>query len=223
MTTNNAINDSSQKLTGMTGTISAPTGITSSAGASLLNFLYTVSAVNSITFLNNATGGQPVILGVGSDTNVILNIQGQGTGGVQIGGSTAGDNATPGFVGEFISSVIPNASPITATNGVAVNVTSVNLTAGDWLVYGNLNLTSGATTTTGFLGWTSITSATVPDASLVAGFNFASAIIANNCGFSVAAQRYSLSTTTTIFISTFTASVSGNPTVSGGIYARRLR
>lgn len=139
-------------------------------------------------------------------------------------GVTTNSNAAAGSVGEFISSVIPIASAITFINGTPTNVTSISLSAGDYNVWGNAVIaTTGTATPTIFLAWVSSSSATFPDASLYTGINMASAILAQDCGISALSQRFSLSATTTVYITAYFSGGTGNGTVCGGIYARRVR
>ena len=71
--------------------------------------------------------------------------------------------------------------------------------------------------------WISSTSATLPDASLFNGPSLATGTMAGNWGFSVPQLRFSLSITTTIYISGYLVNISGNGTACGAIYARRVR
>lgn len=136
-------------------------------------------------------------------------------------GTTTNDNAAALSVGQLISSTVAFGSAISIpTTATPVNVTSISLTAGDWDVWGNVAFSIVNTTAT-YYAWVSSTSATQPDLSLV---NFIPLLSALSGGIGVAAvqQRFSLSTTTVIYLTgqwAGTATVSG----SGGIYARRRR
>ncbi|HWY36815.1 MAG TPA: hypothetical protein VNX68_19370, partial [Nitrosopumilaceae archaeon] len=177
-----------------------------------------------LTAFNNVTGSSPILQGIGSDTNVILSLRGQGTGGVQVQGTGTNNSAPAGYVGEFISSVIASGSPVTMTNATATNVTSISLTAGDWDVWGNMSWVSTGTGPSAIACWVSSTSATVPDLSLYTGLFFAATtVISAATGVNAAKLRFSLSSTTTIYLTGYTANVSGTSTVCGGIYARRRR
>ena len=109
----------------------------------------------------------PIIQAVGSDTNVQLQLLGQGTGGVSIQGVASNANASAGNVGEYITSNIPNGSAVSLTNGTAQNITSISVTAGDWDIFGNVTGFIAGVTNPDFIAWTSLTSATLPNA-----FNF---------------------------------------------------
>lgn len=70
-----------------------------------------------------------------------------GSSGVAILGTTTNDSASSGFVGETMVSDISSATN-TGTDGVRGDLTSLALTAGDWIVYGHVLFTlNGATCT----------------------------------------------------------------------------
>lgn len=139
------------------------------------------------------------------------------TGGII--GTTTNDNTSAGNVGEFISSQILFASAVNIPNSTATNLTSISLTAGDWDVFGNIRA-DFTVTGSEFDGWISSTSATLPDASLR---NIISGGAFGVVGFNAPVLRFSLSGTTTIFISGFAVFGAGTAKLSGGLYARRRR
>lgn len=65
-------------LTGLTGTLRAPTGITSSAALNLVTFGYTASAVNYFSMTNSSTGSPLQLLGTGSDATVTFGMYAKG-------------------------------------------------------------------------------------------------------------------------------------------------
>lgn len=135
-------------------------------------------------------------------------------------GTTTNNNASSGYVGQFISSVVLEASAVNLTNNVIKNITTISLTAGDWDVWGNVTIIPGAADLTAALGWISLTSATVPDrANFNAIYPGASAGFA---GLSCPYIRFSLSGTTTVYLSCDQTFVT-TATACGGIYARRAR
>jgi hypothetical protein len=138
-------------------------------------------------------------------------------------GTTTNNNAASGSVGEFISSVIASGSAVTATSNAASDLTSISLTAGDWDVWGNISLVTLGTTPVGLQVWTSTSSATAPDKSLYNGFQTLTTSLVAGTGFSVPYHRYSFASTTTVYISAFLTNSSGNGSICGGIYARRVR
>ncbi len=134
-------------------------------------------------------------------------------------GTTTNNNAAAGSVGEFISSLVLNSSPVGLSNNTPGNITSISLTAGDWDVWGNLFFTIGGTCSF-LVGWVSSTSSTQPDASLS---NVLSGTAVTNSGFSVPQLRFSLASTTTIYLSATAVFSSSTVSAAGGIYARRVR
>ncbi len=138
-------------------------------------------------------------------------------------GTSTNNNASAGYVGEFISSVIPFASSVAVIVNTSTDITSISLTAGDWEVYGNVNQTTVPTNNTQLLGWSSTTSATLPDSSLYNNISLASALLTTSTGISIPTRRYSLSGTTTVYLTAYQVGTAGSGTVCGAIYARRIR
>lgn len=136
-------------------------------------------------------------------------------------GTSTNNNAAAGSVGELISSVIASASPVSLTDSTPANVTSISLTAGDWDVFGNVSFAVGGTCT-GLFGWSSDTSATAPNASLYNGISLGVGAIGSS-GLSIPTLRYSLSGTTTIYLSVNALFSTSTVGAFGGIYARRRR
>jgi hypothetical protein len=134
-------------------------------------------------------------------------------------GTTTNNDAAAGKVGEFISSVIPFASAVSLTTGTDANMTSISLTAGDWDVWGNVTFTP-AGTITAYTAWISSSSASLPDRSLYCRDQASG--LTSVVGICVPQLRFSLSGTTTIYISA-TSTFSSTLTMCGGIYARRVR
>lgn len=145
----------------------------------------------------------------------------------QFPGETSNGSATAGNVGEYISSDVVIGSAVSLTTATAANVTSISLTAGDWDVSAMIGFNGGATTTVTVLsGSLSATSATLDtsDGRLFSqgysGFTlFNNAFVRMACG----PARFSLSSTTTIYLvaqGTFAVSTCG---AFGILRARRKR
>lgn len=80
-----------------------------------------------------------------------------------LSGNTTGVAVSSGLVGQVIRSILPVGSAVTVPATGNVNVTSISLPAGNWMVSGNLNFnTSGATVTDPWVGAITSTSATIP-------------------------------------------------------------
>lgn len=174
------------------------------AGAFSATFTFT--AATSVTFPTSGTlitSSQPTI----NQPNIV--------------GTTTNDNAAAGSVGEFISSVISGGASVACATGTARNVTSINLTPGDWDVWGNVSSIVSISMSQ-FIAWSSTTSATVPDVSLYTGIQFNPATSVNN-QINVPYQRISISVLTTIYLSCRATFTSGTVRAAGGIYARRVR
>lgn len=78
-------------------------------------------------------------------------------------GTTTNNNVAAGAVGEFISSTVLVGGAVPLSTGVAANVASISLTAGDWDVRGNIvTVNPGTTVTSLAAGAISPTSATLP-------------------------------------------------------------
>jgi len=138
-------------------------------------------------------------------------------------GTTTNDNAAAGKVGELISSVVnTGGGGVSLTNTTPADITSISLTAGDWDVWGNVFVSASGINLTRALGWTSTTSATLPDVSLYNGL-ISSSTPFTDLGTSVPYHRYSLASTTTIYLSGRADFGAGTSTGYGGIYARRAR
>jgi hypothetical protein len=137
-----------------------------------------------------------------------------------IKGTTTANDASAGYVGEFIESDITVAGSM--TSGVAKNITSISLTAGDWDVWGGIFIFPAGTCTV-------VNAApSTTSAAFVAGTNHGAFLISPNvaitttAGFPIGMRRYSFSATTTVFLvisCTFTSTCNS----FGNISARRVR
>ena len=117
-----------------------------SNGNIILNFNANSLAVNEFSINNSSGGNSLVINNDGIDTNIASSIESKGTSRVNIKGSTTNINPASGYVGEFVSSVIPPGSALSLTNNVFINVTTITLTAGNWNIWGGTAFSLGATT-----------------------------------------------------------------------------
>ena len=198
-------------------------GVLDANNLPMLFFVPTATAVNHFSITNAASGSGPSLAANGTDTNIIAIVKGQGTGGVSIKGTGTNDNATAGYVGEYVTSNVPVGSSVSLTNSTPANVTSISLTAGDWDVVGNLFFTIGGTCTT-IDGQINTTSATFGDASVLLNVSKnTSGVSLTNSGYTVPYVRVLVNTTTTVYLvgqATFSTST---VTACGTISARRVR
>jgi hypothetical protein len=141
-------------------------------------------------------------------------------------GTTTNDSAATGFIGEHVASAVAQAAGVTCTTAVALNVTSISLTAGDWDVSGIIGFwgNGGSVTGTNFSGSIHDVSATL---SSLLGERVVENAIAPTVNFNVydpiPPTRFSLASTTTIYLvarATFTV---GTCKAFGSIAARRVR
>ena len=139
-------------------------------------------------------------------------------------GTTTNDSASAGYVGEYISSNVPQASGVSMTTNTDTNITSISLTAGDWDVNGNVYLepTNINAFSDGKI-WTSTTSATKPNDSSVTGILGSSSIYFNAMSFTAPTIRVSVTGTTTVYLSARATFSAGTMTGYGNLTARRRR
>lgn len=157
-----------------------------------------------------------------------------------IKGTTLGDNANPGSEGEFVCAQVTNGGSMptgcqnnsnvstSLTSTVPVNITSMNLTSGDWDVTGTLCVNPGASTTLGVLvGWISTTSATLPGASPLNPSEIASSSqIQPGAGpvcYPLGKIREDISATTTLYLSVYSQFGTSTLSAYGYMSARRAR
>ncbi len=145
------------------------------------------------------------------------------TGPVVAAGVADGSNAPAGDVGEFLSATFSTAATI-AASGSVVNVGSLSLTAGDWIVEGNIRFTS-ATAFNSPAGAVTLASATMPTFPAAAmfdlsptGFTAGSASI-----YPTGSARVNASATVPVYLAARAAFATGPVTVTGYLQARRRR
>lgn len=171
-------------------------------------------------------GGTGVVTSTGTGSTVLSNSPtfddsiafGDTTKGII--GTATNNNADTGYVGEFVSSVIPNASRISFLTTDSADVTSISLTAGDWDVWGNVTFVTSGSFQQAW-AWVSTTSAVLPDPSLYNGLQIVTAT-SGSIGIQCPQRRFSLSATTIVYLSV-NATFTGTGYACGGIYARRVR
>jgi hypothetical protein len=198
-----------------TGTPSAPTTATANNSTQLAttafvnNLFSTPPAVGNVT-PNNGT------FAVLTATNNFIPSQTNG-----IVGTTTNNNANAGSVGEYVSNTT---SGTALTTGIAVNATSVSLTAGDWDVTGVANFSFGASSVVTALNvGISTTSATFSGLGTFTTFSIQQPATGQGETFSTPPVRVSLSSTTTVYVPAFANFTVSTGSVSGFIRARRVR
>ena len=222
---------SSGTVTNLTGTasinINGTVGATTpnTVAATTLSASSTVSGTGFSTYL----ASPPAIGGTAPNTGAFTTLSTTGaitpsqTAGIV--GTTTNNNANTGSFGEYIESVIPSASEVALTTGVAANITSISLTAGDWEVTGLIMFdVNGTTTFSNGFGWASTTSATLPslDLAVRAHFIWNGTTLVGTPAISLPVVRFSLSTTTTVYFSAYSNFGVSTCKAFGAIRARRM-
>lgn len=200
------------------------TGILDGNGNNNLIFITTASAVNYIQSTNAATGNPASLSANGSDTNILFVLAAKGNKGVTFQGATNGSNSTVGYNGEYFESIIVTGSAVALTSDVNADITHIDLSAGDWDVWGNVGFIFSVAAQS-VAGWSSQSSATTPTdavlySAIVTGLG---TTIDTNTNITIPYKRYNFSSPTTIYLSTATVFGSGTGHAYGAIYARRAR
>lgn len=202
---------------GSSGTTLARTVTASSNSGSLVNFsaapnVYIVAASAD---LQNAS-----LLTSGTLPNARL------TAG-QFPGTATNDSASAGNIGEYVASSVASGSAVALISGTTANVTSISLAAGDWDVSAVGILSGGVSTTLNRADFSvSTTSATlnpspgnegtiVPGGTAVFGYD--------NPTITVGPVRFSLASTTTIYLAAQAAFGTSTCSAYGILRARRMR
>lgn len=153
---------------------------------------------------------------------ISTSIASTGTGGIPTVGVTDASSATAGNVGEVIQSTATSVSITTSVN--FFDVTSITLTAGDWLISGHCYMTNGSgansmscsiltvsgNNSTGFSQGINAQIGTCTSASTVAGATVSNLHVNN-------------SSSITYYLKTSVSFTSPTPFVSGRITAVRIR
>lgn len=143
----------------------------------------------------------------------------------QYPGVTSNTAASAGNIGEFVSATVLAGSAVSLVNGTAKDVTTISLTAGNWMVYGNVAFNPVGTTTTSYTqAWISTTANTLPTTPNSGGTTALG--VANPAGsgpiLSAGMIRLSLSGTTTVSLGAFANFAVSTETAYGFIGAHRI-
>lgn len=193
-------------------------------GNESLVFVTTGSAVPYWQMTNAATGGKPVLAALG-ETNVIGQITGNGTGGIEIKGTSTNNDATAGYVGEYGVATLGSGSATSLTNGVAKTITSVSLAAGDYDIEGVIVFVPDATTSNiAQYAGLNTTDNTLPTLG-TAGYTKASGGGVNGTTLAQCSgmKRFSLSGTTTVYLVARSDFLTSTMTAYGELRWRRVR
>jgi len=177
----------------------------------------TAIATSSFTFIG------PISI---SSLTAAGNINFSNTSLYGIVGSTTNDNAVTGDVGEYVSTGAI-AVTLTGASGIYNNLATIALTPGDWDVEGMIVFRAGVATgttytgpNTAYIGTSSMATIATPGVDM----NYAEGVPSSwSFGVSVPRQRFSFSSTTTVYLVANAAYTGNKPQVWGSMTARRIR
>jgi hypothetical protein len=197
-------------------TLSA-TGVVSGAGFTTLlapyalkasplsQFASTTSAQLS-SIISDETGSGSLVFGT-SPTIATPNIRGITSGGAAIAGQ----------VGEVISGAFRNVAG--GATSVIVNIGSISLTPGVWLITGHIESANTALASSLLNGWINTVSATLPSKPFYSVIN---STTTNDLTVPIPPQVFTNTVTTTIFCSAATIYSSGTQTYNANVWAVRI-
>lgn len=195
----------------------------------------------SAVTLTNGTG-LPIstgVSGLGTGIAAALGTAADGSGAVvlktspsittpTISGVTSGACSSAGNVGQCVSQNVPSGSAVSLTSGTPANVTSISLTAGNWIAAGNVCFSPGGTavTSTFNMNWLSTTSATLPTAPNQGAetINEAPVVLSNGVFCQPTGTTfYTVSATTTLYLGAFSNFSGTSPTMTAFGYVFAIR
>lgn len=137
-------------------------------------------------------------------------------------GVTDGSNATAGYIGEYLEASAAFGSVGSWTTATTKNITSLSLTAGDWLVAGQVTWSGGPITGTYTRTSLSTTSLTPAGGTLEATSPTMPTAV-SPVNFAVPTRRVSLSAPGTVYLVGDIGFTAGTPAAGGAIRAWRVR
>jgi len=167
---------------------------------------------NTVTTVGNLTLGNVAI----TSGTANVTITGGSVANSIVLGTTAGDNASAGYVGEYVDSYVSSVT----VNTSATNLTSISLTAGDWDIYGNAQINGGTVGATTMSVGISTTSGSFSGTNLAKSAANGCVLSASATGGAVVKFRVNITSTTTYYL---VASVNVANAGYGYICARRMR
>jgi hypothetical protein len=206
------------------GTLTSCTGLPISSGISGLG-----TGVATALAVNVGTAGAPVLNGgaLGTPSSGVLTscTGAPGISDTNFIGRTGGGTPSSAQVGYTVSSKVATGSAVSCSTGVAKTVTSISLPAGFWLVSGNVNFNLGSATTAATSKWQIgiNNAASIPtDGTEVDIASLAMTTTSALWGESINNKYFNLTTTTTIYLESYSTFTAGTVTAFGSIIAIRI-
>jgi hypothetical protein len=138
-------------------------------------------------------------------------------------GTTAGNNAASGNLGEFVSATVALEKAVGLLGGLAADVAQIRLSAGDWDVQGSINLITSNPRACQLEGGISANTAVLPaDGSEVYSFVQSSGSAAIS-GITIPRKRVNVASATTVYLVAKADFSAGSASAFGQISARRVR
>ena len=206
------------------GTLTSCTGLPVSSGISGFG-----TDVATALAVNVGTAGAPVLNGgaLGTPSSGVLTscTGAPGISDTNFIGRTGGGTPSSAQVGYTVSSKVATGSAVSCSTGVAKTVTSISLPAGFWLVSGNVNFNLGSATTAATSKWQIgiNNAASIPtDGTEVDIASLAMTTTSALWGESINNKYFNLTTTTTIYLESYSTFTAGTVTAFGSIIAIRI-
>lgn len=176
-------------------------------------FTATTATITNLTVTALTFAGDLTLTG-----NLIFNPTTKG-----IKGTTTNDSAATGNVGEIITTGTIGATNL--TNNVITDIGSVNLTAGNWMLYGQIFFHNTTSVNTSAIGVVSITSGN-SFTGAVQGVNrmdtFPASANSDDCGVSIT-QSVSIASSTPYYLKAFVTYALGQGQAGGILFGIRTR
>lgn len=218
---------SATPISGSTGSFTTLSASSTVSGTGFSTYLASPPAIGSST--PNAISATNIISTGAANFNSLTAGATSITGALTVSqtagivGTTTNNNANAGAVGEVIASVIAQGSAVAVTNGVAVNVTSISLTAGDWDVFGAVQYNVGANVAFTYIAGSAGTTTAALNTGNFFIVGHPGVTASPLAGAAVPTIRVNIAATTTVYLVAQAAFGSGTVTAFGNITARRRR
>lgn len=189
------------------------------AGTSTLNSVATFT-----DYVTTTTTGKLIITPTNTSRMTIsaISVKQVTLGGIV--GTTTNDLAVPGAVGEiFTSKVAVGAAVTLTTSNTVYDITSVALTAGSWMVSGNINLASSGGTITAEIGGFNTTTASLPVDGSEVNSGILTTAVSDTDGITLPVKVFLLSAPATVYMSAKVTKAAGTITGYGAMTCIRFR